>query len=209
MLDMTDPSQQQPGYPTPEQQQAAYAQQQQAAAYAQQQQAAAYAQQGAPSILTKLPMNMLTLGLAGGGAIAIMVSLLILAAGDDFGSVYTTSSSILSPVLAVIVLTAITITTGDKFRNLLRAVVLGLVIYEVSASISLLVAANSPDAETVVSMLLLSAALGLFAAATFTMAPPAAPQAYPGMHPHQQAPHPTQQAPQQHQAQQPPQQGWQ
>lgn len=175
-----------------------------------------YAQQGggAGQMLDKLPMNVLTLGLSGGGALALFVSLLILASGDDYTDVQLTGSGVLSPIYVIIALTAVAITTGDKFRNAYRAAVLGIGVYEIADVVGLLIATNSPDAATVVALLIHAAAVGLFISATFTMGAPA-PAAAPAtgviptvqpQHHQPQVQQPTQQVPQQPPGQQ---QGWQ
>lgn len=169
---MTDPSPQQPGYPTAEQQ-AAYAQQQ--AAYAAQQQSP-QAQQAAPQphpqgyqqpspspFVSQLPMNMLTLGMAAGGLGAILLGQII-AGGDLVGG-------LLSLPAAIIVLTALCVTTGEKFRNFYRAAAVALTATEAGSEIGSLIEL-SPETQHTIGSLLVLAGLGLMATATLTMAKP-------------------------------------
>lgn len=203
---MTDPSpQQQPGYPTAEQQ--AYAQQQQAAYAAQQQ--AAQPQQGyqqpVPSQFTsKLPMNMMTLGLVGGGLAALLLAQII--AGADL-----VGSSVLSLPAATILLAGLCVTTGDKFRNFYRAATAGLTAATAGSVIGTLIESSTQEAKHIIGALLLLAGLGLLTAATFTMSAPAELPTAPGQ---QHAGQPTgmvqqPQATQQYPGQQPQQGGWQ
>lgn len=206
MRDMTDPSpQQQPGYPSAEQH--AYAQQQQAA-YAAQQQAAAHQQSGyqpapaASPLATKLPMNMMSLGLAGGGLAGLLLSQII--AGENL------SGNLLSLPTAVVLLAGAALTTGEKFRNFFRAGTAGLTVLVAGGTIGSLISSGTQEAKTIIGLLLLLAGIGLLTAATFTMsessqqaATPAAPPT--GTIPQVQHPQATQQYP----GQQPQQGGWQ
>ncbi|GAA4914751.1 hypothetical protein [Stackebrandtia albiflava] len=207
---MTDPTpQQQPGYPTAEQQ-AAYAQQQQAAYAAQQQQAAAYQQaqppaQPASQMFDKLPMNMLTFGLAAGGVAAMLIGLLVAGAKDAD----LIGGGMLSLWAAVVVLTAIVITTGPKFRGTLRVIVLALVVLELGSTIGgLLGSGGNADGAVIIGELLFVAGLGLLAAATLTMSErPAVAAGHQHTGVIQQVPQ--QVNPQQYPGQQPQQGGWQ
>lgn len=180
---MTEPSAQQPGYPSAQQQQAAYAaQQQQAAAYAAQQQQAAYGHQPAAgaNMLTKLPMSMLTFGLAGGGVAAVLIGLLV--AGSKGNNPF--AGGLLSIPAAIMVATGLAITTGPKLRNTYRAIALAFVIATFGTTIGALIGdgeLSNADGAVVIGNLLFVAGLALFSAATFTMKEqpsyPAPPQA--------------------------------
>ena len=226
---MTDPSPQQPGYPSNDdaqlqaQQQQQAQQQAQAAAYAQQQaayaQQVAYAQQMAqPNLFAKLPMTMLTFGLASGGLAAILIGMLVGGSkGDnpfavpapsidgDLG-MFSTNLDLFTISGAIAVLTAVAITTGPKYRNVYRTIVLGLTVIWLGSTIGNLIGdgvLNNADGAVVIGRLLVVIGLGLFTAATFAMKEPtAAPQMGPatGMIP---------QVPPAQQQQQYPQQGWQ
>ncbi len=201
---MTDPSpQQQPGYPTAEQQQA-YAQQQHAAYAAQQ---PAQVQQGyqqpVPSQFTSnLPMSMMTLGLGGGGLAALLLAQII--AGADL------VGNLLSLPTATILLTALCVTTGDKYRNFYRVATAGFTVVTAGSIIGSLIESSSVlEAKGLIGALLLLAGLGLLTAATLTMSDqskaPAA-TAHTGVPTGVVQP---QQATQQYPGQQPQQGGWQ
>lgn len=170
-MDMTE-SPQQPGYSA--------AQQQQAAAYAAQQQQQAYAQQAyaqpAPNVFDKLPMNIVTFGLAAGGAVVLFIGLLI--AGSKSDSILDVNSSVLGASVALMVATAIAITTGPKYRNAYRLITLGLAIVALGSTVGALIGdgeLSNADGAVVIGRLLFVAALGLFTASTFTMAEPVTP----------------------------------
>lgn len=178
-MGMTE-SPQQPGYQSAPQQQAAYTGQQQA--YAPQ----AYAQP-TPNPFDKLPMNMQTFGLAAGGALLLFISSLIHGAGDlNFVLVLRGISPFsLAPMYAILILTAVTVVTGAKFRNVYRAVVTGLALVEIGMTVSMFMSklsvpdptgqggggsVDTGDGATMIGIILYVLAIGCLTAATFTMA---------------------------------------
>ena len=170
-MGMTE-SPQQPGYNAAQQQQ-------QAAAYAAQQQQAYAAQYAAPqpNVFDKLPMNMLTIGLAGGGLLALLLGVLLgaLKGSDGGGAIVSYGSTILDVSVGVILVSAVAITTGPKFRNTYRAITTGLAVIAVGSVIGSMIDHGSLESADVVVKLgagLVLVALLLFSAATYTMAEP-------------------------------------
>src|SRR5690606_13901999 len=137
MTAMTE-SPQQPGYAAPQ------------PAYTGQQPAYQYQTPGAaPGLFEKLPMNPITFGLAVGGAVLLFISLMIHGAGSNtMLLLWVFSPTALAPSDAVVVLTAIAVSTGPKFRNAYRAIVTGLAALELGSTVSIFMFDPSSDAPS-------------------------------------------------------------
>ncbi|HZE42108.1 MAG TPA: hypothetical protein VE172_25205 [Stackebrandtia sp.] len=188
---MTEPSPQHSDYTAAQQQQAAAYAQQQQAAYAAQQQQAAYAQQNyGPTFFDKVKIDPMTFGLAAGGAAALLLSALIHGAGDSslILMLRVLSPWSLAPIYGILVVTAVAITTGAKYRNAYRAIVLGLSALEIGTTMSIFLTDTKKDssmpsgidgstssggvdasnAASVIGIILYIIAIALFVAATIT-----------------------------------------
>ena len=173
-------------YPAQQQQQQQPPQTQPQAQYGYPQ--ANYGQQQAQGsdFFAKLPMTPLTAGLFVGGLAMLLFSTLLHGAGSDAILLMRALSPFsLAPMYAILVIAAIVVSTGPKFRPVLRLVALSLAVVEFGMTMSIFmldpissdnpVTGGSTEAATpdggadIVGSLLFLIAIGLLVACTFTM----------------------------------------